>query len=588
MSRSSNPSIANTRFVLPAWWVKAYESSMAQDAGLGGAMELACSSGVVPAMNDVELSALAFILEGLQGQILNGEKLVLRPNDHMKNAGLTVKTKRFAFEKVIQLLSGLRLLASEEASGSYVAQPVFESDRWVLQEEGDHYIELYADSLGKELLLGYVDPAQHILRQLNKLTTTPQFLRNNAPLSLWRSIWLDLKGPEQSLWLRMEQAMQWEYRWLQLDGVVGVPVDQLFDGLKLPELRSDQSSAGDLAKRLKLLSKLGKKLCAHGFLTKAIGDQYLALSTDTDEDDEFSLSLVWQVGRERLMSDASNAYRTGVANYFSKSLSDREVEQLAVVIVGKRNGRASSSVSLYNQLKEIDGLPAPEVMLTNNMPLSAKMLFWEWSLRFSQKSTNWPLPKELMTVEMEDMLTSRIEPLADRFERFCTFLLDHPDIISRIISDAGLSLFSDATQSQDGFANYLDSVESITKESTAGSSATPKPKLVNKPKEVPPSRKAELSGALSAKMMRLASDELGRMRSKCPEQYTSLRNSYLADLSEDDRKMILDMRKLMQMNSFEDHLRKRLVKYMVENPGAWRMPDPSVQFLKDTKSLRIH
>ncbi len=71
-------------------------------------------------------------------------------------------------------------------------------------------------------------------------------------------------------------------------------------------------------------------------------------------------------------------------------------------------------------------------------------------------------------------------------------------------------------------------------------------------------------------MLRTASDELQKMRTAHPEHYDRLKRSYFDSLDDIGRKLMLDVQKRMQASMFEEHLRQRLVRFMVESPGSWR------------------
>jgi hypothetical protein len=71
-------------------------------------------------------------------------------------------------------------------------------------------------------------------------------------------------------------------------------------------------------------------------------------------------------------------------------------------------------------------------------------------------------------------------------------------------------------------------------------------------------------------MRRLALEELERIRGdKQSRAYADLQMAFYDSLDEDSRVLILDVKKQMQSSQFDDHLKPRLVRFMVENPGAW-------------------
>jgi len=598
MDPASGSATSSSRYVLPAWWVRAYESSMSDSDESLGAMELAFRAQLAPALSGVEMSALAISLDHLQTQILkNNSILTLKPHEHMRHAGITAKSKRFAFEKIIQLMSGLRVFATGDDASSFCTKPIFDSDKWVKSEDGEHFVQLNIGEFGKELLLGYANPFRNLLRIQDKQDTVPQFLRDRAPLSLWRSIWLDLQGSEQLLWLRMEQAMQWDYRWLQLDGVFGITIDQLFDGLKVPGNRAKKIKDSELGRRLKFLNRIGKKLVAHGFLTSKIGEQYLALSANSNEND--ALTLVWQVGRERLITDAGSSHKNQSYDYYNKSHTDAEINRVIDIFLAGQEDLSSIGFSLYKKLMDVDSQSNPTIQLSNNQVLDFKLLFWEWSVRLQSRSKLTKLPAGLVDDELEEILTARTSSLEIRVEEFFNYLEDNPEVIEFVKSHEGYTLFSEMSHGSIQFKELLNNLN--LKNNAAIKIPEPKsekPKLVqranrinqdykNSAQDKPVGKQTVISGALASRMLKLASEELDRMRKEYPDEYKNLRGSYLESLTDDERGMILEVKKVMQAGLFEDHLRQRIVKYMVDNPSSWRMSDPTAKLLKDPKSFRI-
>ena len=76
-------------------------------------------------------------------------------------------------------------------------------------------------------------------------------------------------------------------------------------------------------------------------------------------------------------------------------------------------------------------------------------------------------------------------------------------------------------------------------------------------------------------MMKIAAEELQKIKKNHPEQYIELKKAYLDSLDEGGRKLIFDVQKRMQSHLFEEHLRQRILRFMVENPGAWRSAESS-------------
>ena len=171
----AEPTSFATHLMLPGWWVRAYEAASLAEASGAGAMAQACAAGLAPAMSPLEMNALAMVLASLQEQLLRPtglepgrEELSLSSEEHLKHAGTAVRGRRFAFEKVIQILTGVRLLR-EGADGSLRSQAPFAGDRWTLAPGGagtsqEVGVALTLAPLGRELLLGLADPHQDLVR----------------------------------------------------------------------------------------------------------------------------------------------------------------------------------------------------------------------------------------------------------------------------------------------------------------------------------------------------------------------------------------------------------------------------------------
>jgi hypothetical protein len=90
------------------------------------------------------------------------------------------------------------------------------------------------------------------------------------------------------------------------------------------------------------------------------------------------------------------------------------------------------------------------------------------------------------------------------------------------------------------------------------------------PPPTPSTSNLPAASSPSSRMMKIAADELQKIKKNHPEQYAELKKAYLDSLDEGGRKLIFDVQKRMQSHLFEEHLRQRILRFMVENPGAWR------------------
>ena len=69
--------------------------------------------------------------------------------------------------------------------------------------------------------------------------------------------------------------------------------------------------------------------------------------------------------------------------------------------------------------------------------------------------------------------------------------------------------------------------------------------------------------------MNLAKSELKKIKKFNATQYGSLRTKYIQSLSTVDQKMLRDIETKMRKDIFEEQIEKRIIRFMVANPGAW-------------------
>ncbi len=573
--------------VLPAWWVRAYEETTFSDGPEESAMRRAAQAGLAPVMSSVELNALAVVLASLQEQMLAGQHrlLVIRSEDHLKHASTTVKSRLFAFERIVQQLAGVRILAPgvDKVRRSY---KIFAADSFISGEGDSTAVELLPTRLGAELTLGLADPHLDLVRLAAGEPEAHTVLGGKAPLGLWRSVWLELGGLEQSLFLRVERAMQWETRWLTLDGVFGLPLDELFRGLRLPETR-DAGSTAELVRRLRVLDRLGRRLASHGFLAPAAADQYLAV----DAKEETEIVLAWQAGRERLASEAMCAYRVRVAEFFVRHRFADFGDAFHRLFLGPSptHDALATARADWGRLTAlpVDPEAATAVGFSPCQPLAMAALFHEWRLRRSFAQP-FPLPDLVVHGRLSELTApgGSESVVAERFAAFARYFAEHPQLGASLQNVAFASYASTASKASrelrerlsaaltppspevrlsgdapKAAARELPSPQSATQASAGGASVGVAAR---------PVVEGSVSGALASRMRRIASDELAKMRASAPERYGELRRAYFSSIDVDQRRTILDCQKTMPVTMFEEHLKHRLVRYMVENPGGWR------------------
>lgn len=583
----------STHFVLPSWWVRAYEGASLGDDEDESAFERACATGLAPVLTPLEMNALAIVLDNLQRQILSGNHRVLtiQADEHLKHASTTVRSRLFAFERIMQQLAGVRVLSAPDA-GRRKAYKLFASDA-LLEGDGEltAAVELVPTRLGPELILGLADPHLDLIRMALGEAEAGSVIGNQPPLGIWRSIWLELQaGVEQILFLRMERGMQWDFRWLQLDGVFGLPLAELFGGIRLPESRAD-SGLVELTRRLRVLDRLGKRLASHGFLQPAQSDQFLAV----DERDEHKLELVWQIGKGRLATEAMTRFRVANADFVARHRFEDFGDGFHRLFLGPTpsHDTLSAARAAWSQVSALPASAEAKTALAfkQSQPVSPQALFHEWRLRRTYAQP-FPLPEFLVQGPLAQLTAPGSEgETAERFAGFCVYLEETPDLPNLLGDHAFASFASPLSKGSRELREHVTGLltprdaparelapapqpvrsagpVSASLVTGTGAARAAEPELAVETEAAP--RQAAVSGALASRMRRIATEELQKMRASAPDRYAELRRAFFGSIDAEQRRTILDCQRTMPVNMFEEHLRHRLVRYMVDNPGAWR------------------
>ncbi len=562
---TAEPTPLSAHLILPGWWLDAFDAAGRHEGG-DSAMTLARAARLAPAMAAADLNALALLANCLQEQLLASDdpRYVIRVAEHVKHAGNGGRGGRFNFERQMQLMSATRVLCTH-GDGSLATVPLFVGERWLGDDAGDATagltIELTPGALTHELILGVSDPHADLARAMRGELTGAAVLGARASTAVWRSLWLELPVVEQQLLARLETALQEDRRWLSLDGVVGLPIDELFSDVKLPEARG-AGQHGELARRLKALVKLGKRLGDHGFLTPTVGDQYLAFG----EGDDTRLMVVWQVARERLAADAVGRHSAAARRFLLKHRIPQVAATLCQLMPAPESAR-----------RRLDDLRT--AALTHTAPatgsFNAALLLWELECRLAHGRDQFPLPDGVRAslVEWDDGAAP-----AERLTRFEQLLGETPELLRAIVETPYGSFASPATLGDKAFVEHALRLGRHGDTDLGHTSNKIKPRLVGavatdaaaSAKPVAARPKGGVSGALTSRMRRIANDELNKMRAQHPDRYVALKRAYLESLDEAGKHLMLDVQKRMQPGMFEEHLKQRLVKFMVDQPGSWR------------------
>lgn len=559
------PQYPLTHLILPAWWVRAHQTALRTEVQDEGAMAQAVNGRLAPALSAIELVALANALSQLQGMLLAGNKatLELSLSAHLKHAGQASRARRFAYERLLQELAGLRFVAAAGANHWRTLQ-IFTEESWRITSSQDLILELVPSNLGHDFLLGLADAHIELLRSIKGEPEALGVLGSEAPLSIWRSVWLDLTGLELEIFLRLEQAMQWEHRWLDLDGSYALPISNLFEGI---------GRNIDFVGRLRQLSRLGRRLLAHGYLVTGWGEHFLAFG---DEEPD-SLQVVWQASRERRSSDSARQYVLSVAEWNRQNRLQPNAQLMAQML-----SHPDAEISVAGALaREILALSAPaESILAlwdgGSSLLSPQMLFLEFALRVRARGA-WALPEAVLDgvfVGLADPASK--QTVGERFMAFCAALVAEPQFVRNVFSTPAATLASNI--SREHARNICKPTSEPTSTVTAPSRGDVKPHLVpvaSRSSSVQSSPASEKSRDIDAeqfasRMRKTAADELARLRAGDPSKYTELKRAFFDSLDDGAKHMMLEVQRHMEPTKFEEQLRVQLVRFMIENPGAWR------------------
>ncbi len=542
-------------------------------------MQHSLLSGMVPALSVNELNGLADILAALQKQILAHETpewVIVDPRKHAKHATSTSRAKLFSFERMAQDLAGLRLLPRErERLDEYRAVPFFLHESWERIAGGHSYRQkLGLTPYSAELLIGMYEPYMDLVRRAQAQPSMGSFIGSEPPLIMWRAAWLDLQGVEQAVLLRLERAMQWEFRWLQLEGIFGQSLEAIFGGLEVPGARGAAvAPRSSMLDKSRVLEKVGKKLNDHGLLTFHVADQYLALAKEQSDE----LLLVWQATQSRLHEVEravffASAHKFLVQHVFARAIAD--VEKVLTAGVGARPGSLlSEGLRGWQELQDLAEPAVDTVVLgeATSHPIFMGPLFLEWSARLD-RGHPLPLPEDLRQSDAAQVLEQPL-PVAERFHQFANRVMHHSALVAYIKSQPLASMASDASASSRELGEYLQRVaRPISPPSfrsqpdlsmRAGATASSTPSVSASPAAAAPI-------AVSAHLRKIAAEELTQMRQADGMRYRELRDAYINSLEPTRRKLVSEVQSRLQPEVFDEQIKHSLLKFMVENPQSWR------------------
>lgn len=512
-----------TSLFLPDWWRNLFVETFVLTRNGCDYATLIGKTRFLPVLSIAQLKSLIYVIDSLQRQLLANRQ---------SKVTLSCGNKE---RHLLSVLATARLLCPHTTKTC--SCPLFSAEVW---EHEFTSLQLCLSSYGRELLLGYCDPHADLVRQTKGEIQLGQ-LGHHAPLHLWKSVWLDMRGWEQLIYLRLEKEAQHTASWINLDCSISKSLSCLTVGLACEKTA------------MRVIAALGKKLTEHGHLAPFPSPAPIFLE-DKDE-----TQLVWKLQRFLDIKKYQDAYLKAVCSCFFNTES--VLMDLVSLICPDRRPVAHRLQQEFTSLFDRPDFACEILtMLTPNSPLSDVSLFYEWCLR--GLSNTLPLPTEFSGSEaVSAIMPQNTRPLAQRFRAFKDYWLEHSDLAPVLTTESMVCLAS--VCSRQSLSGRSFSASNLPPSSVLASPSNTKQHTDDGRRPVTKRPVYQLPH-----MQKIAALELRKI-SSTPDEYRKLEYKYLASLSSEMRESILEIKKRMQARVFENHLRPRLISFMIENPLAW-------------------
>jgi hypothetical protein len=572
-------------FVFPAWWVSAFDYPGENGESLQSRQPIADGEGrqLFPRLNDFEMTVAAVLLSVMQRSILTA------PND-------SIHISLNEIRKIISGSGGLRdgLRDISKSVESFLATQFMVStspDKWrtcarvsdqiSFELGGRNHEERWTIDTkisDRQFLVGLFDGHADLNQLAESGHSFCEQFAQNAPLTMWAAPWLDLTGPEQKFLLRLEKSIQWQFKWVHLDGIFSEDIRLLTQGLKFGQTGTARPGgvAGVETSFMAACRILGR-LVEHGLLSDIDRLPYIAIQTADIQD----LQLVWKLSAVRVKEFEQSDYQDNIATGLLKSVFLENLESLF-----DRMTMGHSSIQLnelrtrvVNALPELsrefgDDIWKPMIVRGSKL-ISRCGQFVEWAIRCAPGHP-MRLPQDFLDLGLTDCLLRSSEDLLVGFREFLARTSELQDVIERIIDQPKVSLAtsvgnkSERSSIREGLSRSarLPEIQTVQIAEQSADSESQMPEMNVRPQPPPNPAPAERSMVLGIRQV--ASDELLKMRKTDPEEYERLKIKYFDSLDPSRRKLLLDVRKRMTPDTFEQHLRHSLIKFMIENPVAWQ------------------
>ena len=361
------------RWFLPDWWRIAYEKAV-QPNLLG--MKQTSDCLLLPSLSPEEMGRFAFVVGGLQDQILHncGKDVVLRPSEFFKSVVVGGQKSENQWRRLFSTVGGLRL----QASGSVIS--LFQNENWGDDTAGG-FVRFTLSFESEELLIGYIDPYREMLRRGRKHQSLCPFMGTPAPPTLlWKSLWADLSPRERRQFLVLASEQEGGEGLVGLDGECLSPMHRLFE-------EGGSGSSGRKKSRflqkLRNLDSLTRKLTEHGYSTSSRVEEseFPPVLFSTPQ----GMALYWKPEIDSHIQSRVS-YESRVSQLFLGRLLDSpsELEALLGGFVDKDRdfGSLAREISASYKSHMNQGL-GHGLRISRNKIVPSFLLYLEWSVRLS-------------------------------------------------------------------------------------------------------------------------------------------------------------------------------------------------------------
>jgi hypothetical protein len=544
---------------VPAWLLQAFAETPPA-AAKGDFFELE-KKRLFPFFSSYQLYWLSLMMDRVQRQVVGQEDIesIELPCDvhaWKKNLGAGAGQKLASLVSLLPQLGGVKFLAPLEREQS-AALYLFKNEKWIKRDQ-KLLLQLQVDSLGFELASGYINGPAELTRILAGGSQLKKLLKAERPLSLMRALWRDLEETEYRLLLHLLSAERERQEQEEKSrGQLILPVSSF-------ALGRAQDVPLSFAQKIAILQRFAKKLHAHGYLRHSWERLHYGAQAALAN----VLETVWQIVLEQQLFLPQHPLVSAINSSFARSAWSEIPHQhswLSLFSAGLSEVQCKNFTSnvakIISQQSPPGGNKGEFIVIDGNVLIDARFLFIEWSLR-QQPRHYFSLPASFAASGHGANLGNlgdSAEILAHKYRLFVDKLSAAHE------SEAAYSLLTlMSTQSQQS-ASFKNQLEKLAQKYSN--------ELTSQEQSLPPCEVSATPAPAQGRKVRLlleAKEEkhqgLAKIKATSQEKYHSLVTNYFNSLALPSQQIVLNMKKRLPPQQFEQHLMKRLARFIADNP----------------------